>query len=169
VLNFYRGKWKGEFVENELLPWQMIGTKRDGKFYNVQVQASSATKSWGYLGVSDLPRVLEKGGKLGSNAKKFFPMMNGSRVVNDLEHRDPGKNARTLWINNDFSVASNADYYRNFYVQQGWTKLVDQSADASSNHVLVFQQGDKTVNMTIDKSDEGSTNIVVNDVKNGLF
>lgn len=168
VLNFYRGSWRGMFVENDMPPWKMISSKQGDKFYTVQVQASGATKSWGYLGVSDLPRLLEKGGKLGSTAQKFFPMMDGSKVVNDLNHDDLGRKSRTLWINNRFSVSSNAEYYRSFYTQQGWTKLVDQSADASRNHVLVFQQGDKTVNMTIDKSDQG-TNIIVNDIENGLF
>lgn len=168
VLNFYRGSWKGAYVENDMPPWKMISTKQGDKFYTAQVQPSSSTESWGYLGVSDLPRVLEKGGKLGSQAHKFFPMMNGSTVVNDLAHDDLGRQSRTLWINNRFSVPSNAEYYRNFYTGQGWTKLVDQAADSSNSHVLVFQQGDKTVNMTLDKSEDG-TNIIVNDVKNGLF
>ena len=169
VLNFYRGKWKNEFVENDMPPWRMISSKQQDRFYTVQVQPRAAGKSWGYLGVSDLPQLLEKGRQLGSNTrKKSFPMMNGSKIVNDLDHNDIGRKARTLWINNHFSVGSNADYYRNFYLEQGWSKLVDQSGDASRNHVLVFQQGDKTVNMTIDQSDSG-TNVVVNDVKNGLF
>jgi hypothetical protein len=168
VLNFYRGTWQGAFVENDMPPWKMISSKQGDRFYTVQVQASGSTKSWGYLGVSDLPKLLEKGGKLGSQAHKSFPMMDGSSVINDLNHDDIGRKSRTLWINNRFSVTSNAEYYRNFYTQQGWTKLVDQSADSSRNHVLVFQQGDKTVNMSIDKSEQG-TNIIVNDIKNGLF
>ena len=168
VLNFYRGYWQGAFVENDMPPWKMISSKQGDRFYTVQVQPSSSTESWGYLGVSDLPQVLEKGGRLGSQAKKFFPMMNGSTVVNDLAHDDVGRQSRTLWINNHFSVPSNTEYYRGFYTQQGWTKLVDQTADASNSHVLVFQQGDKTVNMTINKAEQG-TNIIVNDVKNGLF
>jgi hypothetical protein len=170
VLNYYRGTWKDQFVENDMPPWKVISTKQGGKFYTVQVQASGVGKSWGYLGVSDLPRVLEKGAKPGATAHKNFPMMNGSTVMNDLKQEDPGRKARTLWINNGFSVASNAEYYRSFYTEQGWTKLVDQSADASnSNHVLVFQQGDKTINMSIDKSAEGGTNVVLTDIKNGLF
>jgi hypothetical protein len=168
VLNFYRGTWKGTFVENDMPPWKMISSKQGDKFYTVQVQASSSTESWGYLGVSDLPRVLEQGGKLGSQAHKSFPMMNGSKVVNDLAHDDLGRKSRTLWINNHFSVTSNAEYYRDFYVRQGWTALVDQTADPGNSHVLVFREGDKTINMTIKKGDEG-TNIIVNDVRNGLF
>jgi hypothetical protein len=116
VLDFYRGYWKDAFVENDMPPWKMISTKQGDRFYTVQVQTAGAGKSWGYLGVSDLPRVLEKGGKLGSQARKSFPMMDGSTVVNDLDHDDPGRKSRTLWINNRFSVTSNADYYRNFYL-----------------------------------------------------
>ena len=168
VLNFYRGYWQGAFVENDMPPWKMISSKQGDRFYTVQVQPDGADRSWGYLGVSDLPKVLEKSGKLGSTAHKSFPMMNGSKVVNDLNHDDPGRKSRTLWINNHFSVNSNAEYYRSFYTEQGWTKLVDQAADANNSHVLVFQQGDKTVNMTIDRSEQG-TNIIINDIKNGLF
>ncbi|HEY3486550.1 MAG TPA: hypothetical protein VGL10_00655 [Gammaproteobacteria bacterium] len=168
VLNFYRASWQGMSVENDMPPWKMISSKQDDRFYTVQVQPAGPGKSWGYLGTSDLPRMLEKGRQLGSTAKRFFPMMNGSKVVNDLDHNDTGRKARTLWINNHFSVSSNAEYYRGFYQEHGWTKLVDQSADAANNHVLVFQQGDKTVNMTIDRAEQG-TNIIVNDIKNGLF
>lgn len=167
VLNFYRKSWEGRYVENDMPPWRMISTRDGGEFYTVQVQPSGAANSWGYLGISDLPRMLEEGGTPGGN-RKPFPMMSGSTVVNDIESRDAGRRGRTLLINNGFSVQGNASYYREHYESQGWTTLIDQSADPAGNHVLMFQLGSETVNLTIDTGERG-TNIVVNKVRNELF
>lgn len=167
VLAFYRVQWKGEFVEDDMPPWKMISSKQGDEFYTVQVQPNGAGSSWGYLGVSDLPRVLEKRGAVGGK-KKFFPMMSGSQIVNDMQQNDIGKRARTILITNRFSVDSNVQYYRDHYTGQGWSKVIDDSGEPGKSHVLMFQQGNKTVNLTIDRSDE-KTNIVVNDVSNGLF
>jgi hypothetical protein len=167
VLTFYRKQWEGRYVENDMPPWLMISTKQGDRFFTVQAQPSGPGGAWGYLGASDLPRVLEKSGTLGGN-KKPFPMMSGSVVVNDLESRDTGRRGRTLLINNGFSVQGNAGYYRDHYQSQGWTTVIDQSSDPADNHVLMFQSGSETVNLTIDTAEQG-TNIVVNKVSNSLF
>jgi hypothetical protein len=164
VLNFYRQTWQGEFVENDIPPWKMISTKQGDRFYTVQIQPTGPGACWGYLGVSDLPKVLEQGKTLGGN-KRFFPMMNGSQIVNDMDHHDIGKKGRTLLITNHFSVTSNAEYYRGFYTDKGWSKVVDVSGEPGKNHVLMFQQGSQQVSLTIDKVEQ-KTNIIVNDVKN---
>lgn len=167
VLAFYRAEWKDEFVEDDMPPWKMISSKQGNKFYTVQAQPAGRGSSWGYLGISDLPRALEKRGSIGDK-KKFFPMMSGSQIVNDMQHHDIGKQARMLLITNRFSVTSNAEYYRDHYTGNGWSTVIDDSGEPGKSHVLMFQQGSKTVNLTIDQAD-GKTNIVVNDVHNGLF
>jgi hypothetical protein len=51
---------------------------------------------------------------------RVLPMMSGSKVINDIEHRDAGKTARTLVLANTFSPESNADFYREQMAGQGW-------------------------------------------------
>jgi hypothetical protein len=167
VLAFYREQWEERYVENDMPPWLMISKKEGDRFFTVQVQPSGPNSSWGYLGISDLPQVLEQGGKLGGN-KKRFPMMSGSVVINDLASSDIGRSGRTLLINNGYSVQGNANYYRDHYKSKGWMTVIDQSADAATNHVLLFQSGSSSVSLTIDTGEQG-TNIVVNEVNNSLF
>lgn len=166
VLNFYRKEWQDEYVENDVPPWKMISTKQGDEFLTVQIQTSGFKQSWGYLGTSDLPAFLESGRMLGEN-KQFFPMMRGSKIINDMLNDDIGKQSRVLLINNNFSVNGNAQYYRDHYVGNGWTNIIDQSGGNTLSHVLVFQRGSQSVSMSINPAPAkvgGATNIVVNAV-----
>lgn len=171
VLKFYRQKWKELAAETELPPWQMIGTKQGGEYWNVQVQPRSDGGAWGFLSVSDLPDMIDKGKPIGSNATKGtgknFPMMGGSVVISDLSQKDIGSTGRTLLLENDFSVSSNANFYRNYYESRGYNTMADQADARANSHVLVMNKMNKGVSVTINKV-EGKTSIVANEVKSGF-
>jgi hypothetical protein len=120
ILAFYRQAWGGGApstlpVENIVEPWQTIAVARGKCFFTVQVQAAGPSGSTGLLSVTSTakgPRVIA--------ADKVLPMMTGSKVLNDIEHRDDGKTARTLLLSNSFSPESNADFYRRTLADQGW-------------------------------------------------
>lgn len=166
VLAFYREEWKDEFAEIEMPPWNMIGTKQDKEYWNVQVQARAGGGSWGYLGISDLPEILEKGRKLGGRKGKGFPQMAGSTVVNDNKYKDIGKKSRTVLLQNKFSVASNVSYYRNHYVNNGWHTVMDRSSQLNGGHVLYLSKGSESLGITFSRND-GKTSVVANEVVHG--
>lgn len=93
VLTFYRRLWAGEGaaapLEYSTGKWQVISAARSGCFYTVQVQ-SGGEGSTGFLAVSGAPS--------GPRTKvdKPLPMLIGSTLLNDIEHRDTGKTGRTL-------------------------------------------------------------------------
>ena len=166
VLTFYREEWEGEFAEVDMPPWKMIGTKQDKEYWNVQVQRGTNGGSWGYLGVSDLPEMLEKGRALGGQKGKGFPKMAGSTVVNDNHYNDIGKKSRTVLIQNKFSVASNVSYYRNHYINNGWSAAMDRPSQLNGGHVLYLSKGSESMGMTFNRSD-GKTSVVANEVVHG--
>jgi hypothetical protein len=120
ILAFYRQAWKGgplgsAPLEYTVDPWQTIASARGKCFFTVQVQPAGRTGSTGLLSATqapDQPRVID--------SDKALPMMSGSTVINDIEHRDDGKTARTLLLTNTFSAESNADFYRQALADQGW-------------------------------------------------
>ena len=166
VLQFYRQKWEDEFAEVDMPPWKMIGTKQGKEYWNVQVQSGDSGGAWGYLGVSDLPGILEKGRELGGRKGKNFPKMAGSTVVNDNNYKDIGKKSRTLLLQNKFSVASNVSYYRNHYVNSGWNMVMDRSSQLDGGHVLYLSKGSESLGLIFSRRDKG-TSVVANEVKHG--
>lgn len=166
VLKFYREEWVDEFAEVDMSPWKMIGTKQGKEYWNVQVQAGASGGSWGYLGVSDLPEILEKGRTLGGKKGKGFPKMAGSTVINDNQYKDIGKQSRTVLLQNKFSVASNVSYYRNHYINNGWNAVMDRPSQLNGGHVLYLSKGSESLGMTFTRSDR-KTSVVANEVKHG--
>ncbi len=142
ILAFYRQTWKAASAsaapqEYLVEPWQTIAVVRGKCFFTVQVQAAG-NGSTGLLSAtqaSDQPRVRP--------ADKVLPMMSGSTVINDIEHRDDGKNARTLLLSNSFSAESNADFYRQNLTDQGWKAV--SSYQMTTRHgpgiTLVMKRG----------------------------
>jgi len=169
VLAYYEKKWKGKAAQSDLKPWKMIGTVRGKEYWNVQVQSRVGGGSWGYLGVSNLPDVLKKKKPFGIEARqgKRFPSLAGSNVVNDFEQDDIGKKGRTLLIQNKSSVATNANYYRNYYVSRGYGVAMDQSDLRSASYAMVFNKLNESVSLGITRSGD-KTSVVANEVIRGF-
>lgn len=166
VLKFYRRQWRrGQderpgYREALAPPWRLITRLEDDYLLTVQVQPRDRHRSWGYLGVSKL-QAKKKPSQLGGR----FPKMQGSAVINEVVSHDPGKRARTLVITNEFSIQSNANFYRNYFDDQGWLARMDR--DVGSGYVLAYTQSNGEVNIVISKS-KGFTTVVVNDVNSGI-
>lgn len=121
VLVFYRRQWAGQGplapIEYPVGNWQVISAARAKCFYTVQVQPA-AKGSTGFLAVSAAPAATAR-------VTKPLPMLTGSAVVNDIEHRDPGKSGRTVMLMNGFSPEANADFYRRRLGDEGWQPISD--------------------------------------------
>jgi hypothetical protein len=154
VLQFYRQRWARNRVgtfEYPLDGWQAIATIDGRCFYTVQVQPDGqGTRA--LLGVSARREVSTRDPGSG------FPKMSGSRVFNDIDHRDGVKTARTVMLANEFSPSTNATFYRNAFTTDGWVPTLDRTVDTprGETHVLVLKRGIEEASLTIARSGAGS-------------
>jgi hypothetical protein len=159
IIDFYSKRWKDTAAITLFDPWEMIGKVESKKFINVQVQNGFAG-SWGYLSISDLPTAIEKN-SIQAPSGAGFPSMSGSQVLSDQSHNDPMKTGRTLVINNDFSVASNGQFYRNYYRGQGWQLIADSKGSRLKGVAMTFSKGRQLLSLTINNI-ASSTSVVAN-------
>jgi len=163
ILAFYRQAWKAgaagpAAVENKLDPWQTISVARGKCFFTVQVQAAGNNGSTGLLSTTRMP-----GGVRVTDSDKSLPMMAGSTVLNDIEHSDDGKNARTLLLTNGFSAEANADFYRQTLVDQGWRPVsgYQMTTRAGPGITLVMKRGLAETSLVITRNG-GKTTVLAN-------
>jgi len=157
ILAFYRRAWNGSGsaapVENVVGEWQTIGAKRGKCFFTVQVQAAGKSGSTGLLSATqpiDGPRIV---------SDQKLPMMSGSTIVNDIEHHDDGKNARTILLSNTFSAQSNADFYRQSLADQGWKMISSYQVTTSKGPgiTLVMKRDLAEANLVITRAGSQTT------------
>lgn len=159
ILAFYRRAWSAgpagaAAVEYTVGPWHTIAAARGNCFFTVQVQASGSKGSTGLLSATQAPdrvRVID--------SSKALPMMQGSTVINDIEHHDDGKAARTLLLSNSFSAESNADFYRRSLGDQGW-KIVtsyQMTTKKGPGITIVMKRGLEEASLVITRSGNSTT------------
>jgi hypothetical protein len=163
ILAFYRQAWKtgpagSAPLEYTVDPWQTIASARGKCFFTVQVQAAGRSGSTGLLSATqapDQPRVID--------SDKALPMMSGSTVINDIEHHDDGKNARTLLLTNTFSAESNADFYRQTLIDQGWRPVSSYQMTTKSGPgiTLIMKRGVAETSLVITRNG-GNTAVLAN-------
>jgi len=164
VIEFYRRKWGAEkpyFHEYPLEGWDAaIATLRKDCFYTVQIKADGNGGTVALLGVSTRPE-----GVTLKTPGAGFPLAPGSRVINDIEHYDGGKNGRTLLLTNNLAPDTNAAYYRRALAGDGWTAVFDKAVDAPKGtaRVLVFKRGYHETSISITPDGSGSS-LLVNSV-----
>jgi hypothetical protein len=64
-------------------------------------------------------------------------------------------------INNDFSVASNGQFYRNYYRGQGWQLVADSKGSRLKGVAMTFSKGRQLLSLTINNI-ASSTSVVAN-------
>ena len=166
LLARYRREWKAsaqsprDAIEYSVGGYQVIAKLRDMCFFTVQVRSNGAGGSTGMLAVSQIqdsnqPRVLGKD----------FPMMSGSLVAADMTHRDPGKEARTIMLMNQFSTNANADFYRRVIGGDGWNIISDHliqfKGGNGNGYAITFKRGFNETSMVISRT-EGGSSVLVN-------
>ncbi|RJG05332.1 hypothetical protein D3870_04240 [Noviherbaspirillum cavernae] len=163
VLAFYRQAWKGgpagtAPVENTVGVWQTIAVVRGNCFFTVQVQAAGKNGSTGLLSAtqsSDKVRVIDK--------DKTLPMLSGSTILNDIEHHDSGKTARTVVLSNTFSPETNANFYRQTLADQGWQPVSSYQMNTRKGPgiTIVMKRGLAEASLVITRSGQ-NTNVLAN-------
>lgn len=171
VLAYYRRIWPegnerkpGYSETNALAPWQIITYVEDGYLMTVQVtKATKSEGSSGYLAMSRMPALDRGPPELGSG----FPKMRGTYVANDIQSKDLMKKGRTIIMLNRASVSTNANFYRDHYLNLGWQTEMDKSISGGNVHTLRFRNGSKNVSIVINKGDKTIITAQIN--KEGLF
>lgn len=163
LLDFYRQQWSGGrkdkpgYREVTVPPWHVI-SRLDGQYlYTVQSQQDGQFGVKGYLAIADL-----KEAKKNKDPGKHAPKMKGSRVFNHSTSDDSGQQGETLLIVNEFSITSNAEFYRNYYQQRGWAKLVDM--EHKQARAMTFKKSGQEAHLVIQHLGE-DTQIVMNVVQ----
>ncbi len=170
VVEFYQELWAEPPVPNApgfayepdaIAPWQLLTRVEDGYVMTVQVQPHAVNGSYGYLATGRLPDPGD-----GPIELPPPPAMDGSRVLSNVLSDDAGKDAQTAMLSNDYSVASNVNFYRSRYT--GWRVDIDQPMGNNSLHALSFRRGREQVIVTIQGTSDGS-HIVLNSIKHDLL
>ncbi len=165
VIAYYRRKWgadKPYYHEYQLEGWDAaIATLRKDCFYTVQAKSDGNGGTYALLGISARP----EGGPL-KTPGSGFPLAPGSRVINDIEHYDGGKNGRTLLLTNNLAPDTNAAWYRRALAGDGWTAVLDKVVDAPKGtaRVLVFKRGYHETSISITPDGSSGSGLLVNSV-----
>ena len=159
VLAFYRREWgtrKPGSFEMPTPGWRTIATFEGPCYYTVQVRAQD-NGTYALLGVSRRPNVRPQAPGTG------FPMPVGSRVYNDLTHRDGPKTARTVLLANARAPQQNVQFYRETFEQDGWVSLVDRQVTTEKGpaHMMLWRRGLEEASITVQRVGN-STTVVAN-------
>lgn len=162
-LAFYRQHWTTPpqkdappFIENTAGPWRIISRAEKGFLITVQVDKTDATRSEGMFSVAQLDGAMVEKAMTGKLPE--YPRMSGSKVLQELNNHDAGKNALTVVLENAHSPASNRDYYKKYYESRGWVEIKTR-AQSSGSTVLLLQKGPLETSYTF-VSRDGKTQVV---------
>lgn len=171
VIDYYKGIWPkgdennpGYSVTTALAPWTIITYVKKGYLMTVQVAPAEKSKgSSGYLAISRMPAADAGPPDLGNG----FPKLRGSFVANDIQSKDLIKKGRTIILSNSASVGTNANFYRDHYLNQGWQTEMDKAIAGGQIHTLRFRSGSKNVSIVINGGEH--TSITAQITKEGMF
>ncbi len=149
VLAFYRGEWgqrKPGSFETPTQDWRTIATFEGRCYYTVQVRPEGGG-TYALLGVSRKPDVQPQSPGAG------FPMPMGSKVYNDLTHRDGPKSGRTVMLGNARAPQQNVLFYREMFEREGWVSLVDRQVETEKGpaHMMLWKRGLEEASVTVQR------------------
>lgn len=171
VKDFYARKWdktedgkKPGFIETDAsTPWHIITRVEDGYLMTVQVQRADDGGSWGYLGVSLVTQEPSS-----ESLEASVPRPPGSQVLHTMQTEDAGQSADTVMLQNQQSLSSNVNYYRQYYQQRNWRADMDKAVPATKMHILAFTKGRDKINIVL-TGDQNKTNIVANRITHDIL
>jgi hypothetical protein len=103
--------------------------------------------------------------QLNSDAN-YFPTLNKSKVISDIQSEDLYKKGRNLVIQSNQSLSQNYHYYRRLYQRQGWLENTAVLDVSSGKAALQMSQGINTVDISLNTKNS-KVLIVVNQVMEG--
>ena len=169
VIDFYKSQWASEVtppVLNTLGEWSIIGHKVGDYYVTVQAKTGSGEAAEGFIGVSQLPGASKPG------PRSDFPRMGGTDLVSSTDTTDGARSAKTIVMENSFSVESNVSFYESNLSSEGWTLLQSRRANpaetGADGHILYFNKRKQTCHIVVSPAKTGSTMVVANIVTNNI-
>jgi hypothetical protein len=165
VLAYYRDLWaplatneRPGSLEHDLNEWKIISTVEGDCFTTVQVR-TEAGGSYALVSVIKKPGTSPRVEKVGAR----FPILPGSKIVNDFEYADGVRNARTIVASNRSNLAANLNFYKNEFKLRGWTTVIERQPESRKgvSHVLVLKKGLEETSLVLSRMN-GQVQIVAN-------
>lgn len=172
VVDFYKSVWGNGQVKpeiNELGEWSVIGMIEGDYLMTVQAKKSSDKESKGsegFLAISTLPKSAEQGS---IRVDDSFPKLPGTKVMSDTRSLDTGRAGKTLVLENNYSVRSNASFYMSRLESKGWSidpMSKEAHQGAVNNTYLYFRKDNQSCTITITKLKEKIGSSVVINITN---
>lgn len=162
LLDFYKHLWESEggqgegYTMNEMGDYKIISKIEDNHNIVVQVRNDSKGNAEGYLSAIDLSSL----GNATSNDD--FPALSNTMLVSKTVSEDAGKSAVTRILINNYSVASNAEFYVSRFESEGWQKSYSKVSDRS--YMGLYSRNKKTMELAISRESGKDTVIFANTV-----
>ncbi len=171
IIDYYKGVWPkgdektpGYAITTALQPWTIITYVKDGYLMTVQVSpAKKSSGSTGYLAMSRMPAADADAPDLASD----FPKLRGSYVANDIQSKDLMKRGRTIILSNSSPVSTNANFYRDHFLNRGYEAQMDRAISGGKMHTFRFQNGNQNVSIVINGGK--LTSVTAQITKEGMF
>lgn len=128
--------------------------------FTVQIE-KKLKSSKAYLAISKVRKDDEDKYVIGEG----FPVLTGTRIVNDIKATDIGKVSRTIVAISDSPLSAVVRFYRNSLIRSGWIDVTKSISIDSRGGALMFTKGSKEMNIALVPKN-GAVNIVAVQVKN---
>lgn len=157
VKAFYRARWNGKLVENDVDGRTVLGHQAGDHFVTVEIWRAGAG-SEGNIGITRLLKEMPRRA-LGEG----FPQPAGSRVISDIEYLDT--EGRTIVIQSTLTPRQGMDFYRRRLEALGWQPAGESTCPIGAVSCVAQFQGPKGRLMLTFDYDRNGTSIVGNQTK----
>lgn len=163
LTGFYRQQWASDgqaAVESQLGEWHVIGQRQGDYYVTVQARQIGKQASEGFIVVNDLKPLLAGRAEIDD----VFPRMGGTVMISNTTTRDAGRSAKTLLLENTYTVNANASFYAGELKSSGWALRTsfDRPENGRDTHVLYFERAAEACAITVADAGDGRTIIAVN-------
>ena len=156
VVAYYQKEWGDDMSNTRFGEWRILSYPHPDQEHllTVQIENSLNKPTHGILGISPIIGLLDESEsklkKLASNIGKGFPVLPGSKIINDIESNDLGRKGRTIFFQSNRSVKQNYDFYLRKMKSDGWVELIPDLADKSNaaGSALIMNKGAMKLNMS---------------------
>lgn len=138
----------------------VISRAENNYLFTVQID-KQAKASRAYLAISSI----KKNDKDEYVVGEGFPVLTGTRIVNDIKAVDIGKVSRTIVAVSDSPLPAVVGFYRSTLVKNGWVETTKAILIDSRGGALIFTKGGKEMNIALVPKN-GTVNIVAVQVDN---
>lgn len=156
VVEFYREKWDGQIVINEVAGKKVIGHLQDQHYITVEL-ASVGGGTRATVGMMDITAEAPEGAP-----GEWFPQPANTEVLSEIQQLDLPGEPRTLMLENDLSPSQNYLFLRRKLLASQWTATGPGCSMMASSCAVQFEKAQQHMTITLNREQE-QTVIVVNE------